>query len=106
MRHRWTGLAYTRAREAIASREKISERLEFFYLPKAERSVLGSSALIDDVLAEPDNYAFPFLTIVFAAQKNNLRLDSDVLKKALTTKSIFGNKQFDLALANKLLGSH
>ncbi|WP_434654365.1 hypothetical protein J3P96_27070 [Pseudomonas sp. R3-56] len=87
-----------------ATVNKISERLEKFYLSKAEHCILGMPALIDDVLAEPDNYAFPFLTILFAAQKNGLGLDSDVLKKALATKSIFGNKQFDLALANKLLG--
>jgi len=87
-----------------ATVNKISERLEKFYLSKAEHCILGTPALIHDVLAEPDNYAFPFLTILFAAQKNGLGLDSDVLKKALATKSIFGSKQFDLALANKLLG--
>ncbi|WP_248731416.1 hypothetical protein [Pseudomonas sp. MWU13-2517] len=83
--------------------KKITDRLKIFYLSKAENCILGTTALIDDVLAEPDNYAFPFLTIVFAAYKNNLGLDSDVLKKTLATKSIFGNKQFDLALANKIL---
>ncbi|EPJ80366.1 hypothetical protein [Pseudomonas sp. CFII68] len=100
------GIIRTPSPQAIsATVKKITERLEKFYLPKAEHSVLGSPVLIDDVLAEPDNYAFPFLTIVFAAHKNNLSLDSDVLKKALATKSIFGNKPFDLALANKLLGA-
>lgn len=96
---------YASPQAISATVQKITERLEKFYLPKAEHCVLGTPALIDDVLAEPDNYAFPFLAIVFAAHKNNLSLDSDVLKKALATKAIFGNKQFDLALANKLLGA-
>lgn len=101
------GIIRTPSPQAIsATVKKISERLEKFFLPKAEHGVLGSPALFDDVLAEPDNYAFPFLTIVFAAHKNNLSLDSDVLKKALATKSIFGNKQFDLALAKNLLSEN
>jgi hypothetical protein len=83
--------------------KKISDRLKTFYLSKAENCILGRTALIDDVLAEPDNYAFPFLTIVFAAYKNNISLDSGVFKKTLATKSIFGNKQFDLALASNIL---
>lgn len=89
--------------EVSATVSKITERLTKTYLTKAENCILGTPSLIDDVLAEPDNYAFPFLTILFAAQKHELSLDSQVLKKAFATKSIFGNKQFDLALANKLL---
>jgi hypothetical protein len=89
--------------EISQTAKKITDRLKAFYLSKAENCILGTTALIDDVLAEPDNYAFPFLTIVFAAYKNNLSLDSDILKKALATKSIFGNKQFDLALASNTL---
>jgi hypothetical protein len=85
--------------------QKINERLIKFYLSKAENCILGTPSLIDDVLAEPDNYAYPFLAALFAAQKNDLSLDSDVFKKVLATKSIFGNKQFDLALANKILGT-
>ncbi|MGN8274942.1 hypothetical protein [Pseudomonas sp. SMN5] len=89
--------------EVSATVSKITERLTKTYLTKAENCILGTLSLIDDVLAEPDTYAFPFLTILFAAQKHELSLDSQVLKKAFATKSIFGNKQFDLALANKLL---
>ncbi|AZF18690.1 hypothetical protein [Pseudomonas sp. R3-18-08] len=88
-----------------ATVKKISERLEVLFLSKAQNCILGTPALIDDVLSETDNYAFPFLTILFAAHKNNLSLDSDLLKKAFATKSIFGNKQFDLALASKFLSS-
>lgn len=91
------------SQDISATVKKISERLQRFYLSKAQNSILGAAALIDDVLAEPDNYAFPFLTILFAAHKNNLNLDSDLLKKAFATKSIFGNKQFDLALVSKFL---
>lgn len=90
--------------EISATVKKINERLMKFYLSKAENGILGTPSLIDDVLAEPDNYAYPFLTALFAAQKNDLSLDSDVFRKVLATKSIFGNKQFDLALANKILG--
>lgn len=100
------GIIRTPSPQAIsATVQKISERLEKFYLSKAEHCILGTPSLIDDVLAEPDSYAFPFLTVLFAAHKNNLSLDSNVVKKALATKSILGNKQFDLALATKLLGS-
>lgn len=83
--------------------KRINERLIKFYLSKAENCTLGTPSLIYDVLAEPDNYAYPFLTALFAAQKNDLSLDSDLFKKVLATKSIFGNKQFDLALANQIL---
>jgi len=89
--------------EVSATVSKITERLTKTYLTKAENCILGTPSLIDDVLTEPDNYAFPFLTILFAAQKHELSLNSQVLKKAFATKSIFGNKQFDLALANRLL---
>lgn len=98
------GIIRTPASQDISTAaKKISERLKLFFLSKAENCVLGTTLLIDDVLAEPDNYAFPFLTILFAAHKNNLRLDSELLKKVIATKSIFGNRQFDLALASKIL---
>lgn len=98
------GIIRTPAPQDISTAvEKINDRIKLFYLSKAENCILGTTSLIDDVLTEPDNYAFPFLTILFVAHKNNLKLESELLKKAFATKSIYGNKQFDLALASKIL---
>lgn len=98
------GTIRTPAPEAIrATATKIYARLLEFYLPAAENGLLGTPSLIDDVVAAPDNYAYPFLTALFVARKNNLGMDSVPFKKVLGTKAIFGNKQFDLALASRIL---
>ncbi|MBB4813346.1 MULTISPECIES: hypothetical protein [Pseudomonas] len=91
------------AQDINATVKKISDRLSLYFLSKAENCILGTTKLIDDVLSEPDSYAFPFLTILFVAHKNNMSLDSDVMRKVLAMKSILGNKKFDLELANKIL---
>lgn len=98
------GIVRTPAPDAIhATAEKIYARLLQLYLPAAENCILGTPSLIDDVVAAPDNYAYPFLTALFVARKNNLGMDSVPFKKVLGTKAIFGNKQFDLALAGRIL---
>ena len=74
-----------------------------FYLPKAKNCILSTQALIADVMAEPDNYAYPLLAGVFAARKNKLDLNSPICQALLNTKAVFGNKSFDLALAKEIL---
>jgi len=54
-------------------------------------------------MAEPDNYAYPLLTGLFAARKNKLDLNSPICQALLNTKAVFGDKRFDLALAKKML---
>jgi len=73
------------------------------YLPKAENCILGTQALIADVMAELDNYAYPLLAGVFAARKNKLGLNSPICQALFNTKAVFGNKRFDLALAKEML---
>ena len=98
------GIIRTPAPQDIKSTaEKIQLRLAEFYLSDAEHCITGSLSLIDDILAAPDNYAFPFLAALFCAQKNGLISNSDVFQKVLNSKKIFGKKQFDLALAHKIL---
>lgn len=89
--------------EVKSTARKIQQRLVEFYLPAAENCITGSLSLIDDILISPDNYAFPFLASLFCAQKNELALESDKFQKVLSTKKIFGNKKFDIALAQKIL---
>jgi len=89
--------------EIGATAAKIDDRIMKFYLPKAENCILGTQALIADVMAEPDNYAYPLLTGVFAARKNKLDLNSPICKELLNTKAVFGDKRFDLALAKEIL---
>jgi len=86
-----------------ATAKKIQQRLVEFYLSDVENCISGSLSLIDDILAAPDNYAFPFLAALFCAQKNGLNSNSDTFQKVLSSKKIFGNRQFDLALAQKIL---
>jgi len=54
-------------------------------------------------MAEPDNYAYPLLTGLFAARRNKLDLNSPICKELLNTKAVFGDKRFDLALAKEIL---
>lgn len=99
------GIVRTPTRQNIKSTAgKMRQRLEKFYLPEAENCITGSVSLIDDVLAAPDNYAYPFLAMLFCARKNDIDLNSVRFQEMLGTKKIFGNKQFDLALARKILG--
>ncbi|MEB1528173.1 hypothetical protein [Xanthomonas sp. WHRI 7945] len=98
------GIIRTPSFQEIASTAtKINDRIVKFYLPKAENCIFGTTSLIEDILAEPSDYAYPFLTALFVAKKNGLDLDSSLFQKMLGTKIIFGNKNFDLALANDLL---
>ncbi|MBC3346665.1 hypothetical protein HU811_08475 [Pseudomonas sp. SWRI196] len=46
------------------------------------------------------------LHVDLKASKNKLSLDSNLLKRAFATKSIFGNKPFNLTLASKFLSSN
>jgi len=89
--------------EISATTAKINDRIAKFYLPKAENCILGTHALIADVIAEPDSYAYPLLTGLFAARKNKLDLNSLICKELLNTKAVFGDKRFDLALAKEIL---
>ncbi len=82
---------------------KIEHRLTRFYLSRAENCLTGSLLLINDVLLSPDDYAFPFLTVLFAAKKNGLTLKDERFQRVLNAKKIFGNKYFDLALTEKIL---
>ncbi|MGY2184430.1 hypothetical protein [Pseudomonas agarici] len=83
--------------------EKIQQRLIEFYLPDVEHCITSSLSLIDDILAAPDNYAYPFLAALFCAQKNGLSANSNYFQKILNHRKIFGNKRFDIALAQKIL---
>lgn len=89
--------------EVASTAAKINDCIVKFYLPKAENCILGTISLIEDVLAEPSNYAYPFLTTLFVAHKNGLDLSSDLFQEVLSTKTIFGKKKFDVPLANELL---
>ncbi|MDR6673843.1 hypothetical protein [Xanthomonas sp. 1678] len=91
--------------EAASTATKINDRIVKFYLPKAENCILGTTSLIEDILVEPSNYAYPFLTSLYVAHKNGLDLSSDLFHEVLSTKAVFGNKNFDVALANELLKS-
>lgn len=89
--------------EKTLTARKIKDRLTSFYLSRAENCLTGSLLLINDVLLSPDDYAFPFLTVLFAAKKNGLTFKDERFQRVLNAKKIFGNKNFDLALAEKIL---
>ncbi|NWB96082.1 hypothetical protein HX882_09295 [Pseudomonas gingeri] len=98
------GIIRTPAPQDVKSTaKKIQQRLIKFYLSDVENCISGTLPLIDDILTAPDNYAFPFLTALFCVHKNGLNSNSDLFQKILSSKKIFGNKQFDLTLAHKIL---
>lgn len=52
---------------------------------------------------EPDDYAFPLLTALYAASKHGLGFDSPEFQDVVARKKIGGDKTFDLYLAQQIL---
>jgi hypothetical protein len=78
----------------------ICGKVKDVYLPRVLRVLEADPRLLDDVLKDPGYYSYPVLTIIFAAYKNNLKVDSLNFDYILG-KKISKNKNFDAELFKK-----
>ncbi|BDR57670.1 hypothetical protein [Xylocopilactobacillus apicola] len=76
---------------------RIADKVKNIYLVRALNLMNIEEAAIQDVLDNPNYYAYPFLTIVYIMRKRKLELD---LNKILS-KKIMGNKSFDRGLISQ-----
>lgn len=88
---------------AQAAVEKVRERLASFYAPVARHCIGAPLELLDDILKAPDDYAFPFLSALYVAQKHQLTFNSADFQRVVSRQKIMGNRDFDLGLAECLL---
>ncbi|MDN7876833.1 hypothetical protein [Burkholderia aenigmatica] len=81
----------------------ICEKVANVYLPRVIDVVEVKPGLIRDVMENPGYYSYPFLTIVFAAKKNDIamgELDVDFI----LGRKISSNKSFDGDVMNRIFG--
>ncbi|KER72786.1 hypothetical protein HR51_09300 [Burkholderia cepacia] len=79
----------------------ICEKVANVYLPRVIDVVEVKPGLIRDVMENPGYYSYPFLTIVFAAKKNDIavgELDVDFI----LGRKISSNKSFDGDVLNRI----
>jgi hypothetical protein len=74
--------------------EWLCAKIQQRYLPRVINVVNMTLAVIEDVIANPDDYAYPFLTILFAIKKHGLRAEDLDMEKILGEKFV-GDMQFD-----------
>lgn len=91
--------------DAPSTVEKARDRLTKFYLPIVEHCISASPELICDIVGSPDDYAYPFLSALYAAHVNQLAFDSAEFRQVIDCRRIFGDRHFDLDLAGRLLAN-
>ncbi|MDX5630941.1 MULTISPECIES: hypothetical protein [unclassified Brenneria] len=82
--------------------EWIFTKIRDIYLPRVMNLIDLKSDAINDVIANPNYYAYPFLTILYIIKKNNIPL-SDIDMDFILSKKITGNKLFDKNLLDTYL---
>lgn len=82
--------------------EWIYTKVKDIYLPRVMNLIELKPETIDDVIAHPNYYAYPFLTILYIIKKNNLSLN-DLNMESILSKKIFGSKSFDKNLLDTYL---
>jgi hypothetical protein len=88
--------------ERIKACEWIYIKIKDIYLPRVMNIIELKPEAINDVIAHPDYYAYPFLTILYIIKKNNIPL-SDLNMESILSKKISGNKSFDKNLLDTYL---
>lgn len=83
----------------------ITEKIKTEYLLRIEKLVKLEIEAIDDILDNPDYYAYPFLTILYIIKKNNVIPDKINLELILS-KRITGRKTFDKELLSEYLSTY
>ncbi|WP_321880665.1 hypothetical protein [Paraburkholderia bannensis] len=81
----------------------ICKKVKEIYLPRVLRVLDNSPKLIGDVMANPDYYSYPMLTIVFSALNNEAGLDGFNIDYLLGGKRS-NNKKYDSDLLRKFGG--
>jgi hypothetical protein len=82
--------------------EWIYTKVRDIYLPRVMNLIELKSEAIDDIIANPNYYAYPFLTILYIIKINNLSLN-DLNMDSIHSKKVIGNKTFDKNLLEKYL---
>lgn len=73
------------------------QKVKNIYLPRVRNLLQENEQVIEDVLRFPNYYKYPFLTILYIIEKNELKLEKNDWDTILS-KRIMGNKKFDQLL--------
>lgn len=72
--------------------------LEEFYIPKILGCIVPTERTISDVIAAPDEYAYPAVFIHCAAKLDGAIVSKSLLNEAINSKKIVKDKSYDLPL--------
>ncbi|WDY60290.1 hypothetical protein [Pseudomonas sp. PSKL.D1] len=72
--------------------------LEEFYIPRILACITPSERTVDDVLSDPDEYAYPAVFIHCAVKIGELAIDKACINEALASKKVVKNKAYDTSL--------
>lgn len=82
--------------------EWIYTKVKDIYLPRVMNLIELKPETINDVIAHPEYYAYPFLTILYIIKKNNIPL-SELNMESILSKKVSGNRSFDKNLLDTYL---
>lgn len=82
--------------------EWIYAKVKDIYLPRVMNLIELKPETINDVIAHPEYYAYPFLTILYIIKKNNIPL-SELNMETILSKKVSGNRSFDKNLLDTYL---
>lgn len=80
----------------------IYTKVKDIYLPRVMNLIELKPETINDVIAHPEYYAYPFLTILYIIKKNNIPL-SELNMESILSKKVSGNRSFDKNLLDTYL---
>lgn len=80
----------------------VSKKIKDTYFDVACNFARMNINLMDDIRKSPDDYAYPFLSALFAAKVNGMKFNEFPFEKFRAEK-ILGNLNFDLELAKETL---
>ena len=76
------------------------QKIKDIYLPRIRNLLQENKQVIEDVLRFPNYYKYPFLTILYIIEKNELKLERKEWD-AILSRRIMGNKKFDQLLLER-----
>lgn len=82
--------------------EWIYAKVKDIYLPRVMNLIELKPETINDIIAHPEYYAYPFLTILYIIKKNNIPL-SELNMEPILSKKVLGNRSFDKNLLDTYL---
>ncbi|MGG8095100.1 hypothetical protein PGO14_05825 [Klebsiella aerogenes] len=82
--------------------EWIYTKVKDIYFPRVMNLIELKPETINDIIAHPEYYAYPFLTILYIIKKNNIPL-SELNMESILSKKVLGNRSFDKNLLDTYL---